>query len=84
VFVEVNNAIYHEKYNEIMVWNDIGLFNLTKPVELSKDFMLRRMPVQICANFRLICERDSPSEIKRRHQIIRTFQHDGVRLRADR
>lgn len=31
----VTSAIYHERYNEDMVWNDIGLLTLSEPVELS-------------------------------------------------
>jgi len=37
VFAAVKSAIYHERYNENMVWNDIGLLILAEPVGLSKE-----------------------------------------------
>jgi hypothetical protein len=41
VFAAVKSAIYHEKYNENMVWNDIGLLTLALPVQLSKTLLLK-------------------------------------------
>jgi hypothetical protein len=37
VTAAVKSAIYHERYNENMVWNDIGLLILAAPMELSKE-----------------------------------------------
>jgi hypothetical protein len=41
VFSAVRSAIYHEKYNENMVWNDLGILTLASPVELSKKLLLK-------------------------------------------
>jgi hypothetical protein len=39
VFAAVKSAIYHERYNENMVWNDVGLLILATPVELSIEVL---------------------------------------------